>query len=138
MRFSAAEALAASGIDRGLVAEELPRVDPSRVPVWAAARLFRAVWARGITAVAMPWGIYLHPDRIAEPLDSLGPLIVHELTHIDQWRRLGPIGWARAYLGDYVRSRRAGSAHQEAYRTIGLEVEAREVARRVSVASGTV
>jgi hypothetical protein len=136
VRFSAAEALAASGIERRLVGDELPRVDPSRVPVWRAARWFRALWAPGITAVALPWGVYLHPDRIAEPLDRLGPLIVHELTHIDQWRRLGPIGWARAYLGDYVRSRRRGSPHHEAYRAIGLEVEAREVATRIAEAAG--
>lgn len=136
MRFSAAEVLSASGVDRSIVGEELPRVDPSRVPVWRAARWFRMLWARGITAVAMPWGIYLHPERIAEPLDRLGPLIVHELTHIDQWRRLGPVGWARSYLGDYARGRRQGLAHQDAYRAIGLEAEAREVASRVIDAAG--
>lgn len=136
MRFSAAEALAASGIDRSLVGDELPRVDPSRVPVWRAAAWFRLLWAPGITAVAMPWGIYLHPDRFAEPLGRLGPLIVHELAHIDQWRRLGPVGWARAYLGDYLRSRRAGLGHHDAYRVISLEAEAREVAARVAEAAG--
>ena len=79
--------------------------------------------------MAVPWGIYLDPAVAARPLAELGPLIVHELTHIDQWRRLGPIGWGRAYLGDYLRGRRGGLAHHEAYRAIGLEREARRVAR---------
>ena len=122
----------ASGIPGDAIAAELPDVDPSTIPVWRAARWFRALWAPGITAVAMPWGIYLHPDRLAEPLGSLGPLVVHELTHIQQWRRLGALGWARSYLGDYLRARRRGSAHRDAYRAIALEVEARDVARRVS------
>lgn len=132
MRFSAAEAADAAGIDRSLLAETLPRVDPSRVPVWAAASWFRLFWARGITAVALPWGIYVHPDRLDEPPDRLGALIVHELTHIEQWRRLGPIGWVRSYLGDYLQGRRGGLSHHEAYRGIGLEVEARDIAGRIA------
>lgn len=131
MRFSAAEALAAAEVDQDRVAAALPRTDPSRVPVWAGARLFRLFWAKGITAVAMPWGIYVHPVRLEEGAASLGPLIVHELAHIEQWRRLGPLGWARAYLGDYWRGRRAGLGHHPAYREIGLEVEARDVSARI-------
>lgn len=132
MRFSAAEALFRSGIDTAAVASELPRVDPSRVPVWRAWWWFRLLWAKGISAVAMPWGIYLAPGAAERPLADLGPLIVHELTHIEQWRRLGPLGWARSYLGDYLRGRRRGLGHFEAYRAIGLEEEARACARRLA------
>jgi len=132
VRFSAAEAVDAARIDRSRLAAELPRVDPSRVPVWEAAWWFRAVWAKGITAVAMPWGIYLHPDRLEAPPERLGPLIVHELAHIEQWRRLGLVGWLRSYLGDYLRGRRSGVPHRDAYRCISLEVEARDVAGRIA------
>lgn len=132
MRFSAAEALSASGVDVVALQAELPEVVPSRIPVYAAPGWFRAFWAPGITAIAMPWGVYLHPRRVSEPLESLGPLMVHELTHIAQWRRLGPIGWARSYVGDYVRGRRGGLSHQEAYLGIDLEEEARVVARRIT------
>jgi hypothetical protein len=132
VRFSAAEALAASGIDRDRLAAELPSVDPSRVPVFGAARWFRLFWAKRISAVAMPWGIYLHPRHLARPLADLGPLIVHELTHIAQWRRLGLIGWLRSYLGDYVRGRRSGLSSHQAYRAIRLEVEARETSRTMT------
>ena len=128
MRFSAAEAVRAAGIDEERLAGVLPRVSPSRVPVWRAAGWLRRLWPEGITAMALPWGVYLSPDALRRPLADLGPLIVHELTHIEQWRRLGPIGWARSYLGDYVAGRRRGMGHFEAYRAVGLEVEARRVA----------
>ena len=127
----AADYISAAGIDMDRLAAALPRVDPARVPVRPAPRWFRAIWARGISAVAMPWAVYVHPGHLNRPPGDLGPLIVHELTHIDQWRRLGPVGWARAYLGDYFRGRRRGVGHVEAYRGIGLEVEARETARRL-------
>jgi hypothetical protein len=130
VRFSAGEVLLRAGIDRRALAGDLPRVDPSRVPVWSAPAWFRAVWAPWVTAVALPWGIYLHPRRLEEDPERLGALIVHELTHIEQWRRLGAVGWTRAYLGGYLRGRRDGMSRKEAYRAIPLEVEARELARR--------
>lgn len=130
MRFRASEGLAAGGLTPEQVRAVLPRVDPDRVWVRPASRLFRMFWARGITAVALPWGIFVHPERLGGP--GLGPLMVHELTHIEQWRRLGPWGWARSYLGDYVRHRRAGMPHGDAYRSIGLEVEARDIARTIA------
>ena len=130
MRFSAAEALLRSGIDPAVLAAELTRVDPSRVPVCRAPWIMRKLWAGPISAMALPWGIYLAPELLSRPMSELGPLMVHELTHIEQWRRLGPIGWTKAYLGDYLRSRRAGSKHFEAYRAVGLEVEARAHAAR--------
>jgi len=131
VRFSVAEALARSGVDAGRLADELPRVDPSRVPVWRASWWFRLLWPSGISAVALPWGIYLAPPVLERPITELGPLMVHELTHLEQWRRLGPVGWARSYLGDYLRGRLRRLDHHEAYREIGLEEEAREYASRL-------
>ena len=131
-RFRAADALEAAGIPPERVRSILPRVDPHRVWVRVAPRWFMALWAPGITAVAMPWGIYVHPERLAVPIARLGTLMVHELTHIEQWRRLGPVGWAREYLGDYVAGRREGMGHSDAYRQIGLEVEARGTAHTVT------
>ena len=118
----AAAALDRAGIDRIRVEVVLSTVDPATITVHAASRCFRMIWAPGISAVAMPWAIYVHPDRLA----------ADALTHIDQWRRLGPIGWARAYVGDYVRGRLRGLSHHNAYRAIGLEEEARDVARRIA------
>lgn len=132
----AADLIAAAAIDVDTLAAALPRVDPARVPVRVAPRWFRAVWGPGISAVAMPWAVYLHPRHLDRPPGDLGRLIVHELTHVDQWRRLGFLRWARAYLGDYLRGRRRGMSHEESYRYIALEVEARAVSRRIEGLGG--
>lgn len=52
-------------------------------------------------------------------------LLAHEAEHVRQWQELGRWGFLRAYLGAYVRGRRAGLGHQGAYRAIPLEREAR-------------
>jgi hypothetical protein len=134
---TAGDALAAAGIDIAAVRRELPAVEPFAVSIRPASPLFQRFWARSIVAVAMPWGVYVRPvvfDRIrtgAEPSRD-GPLVVHELTHIEQFRRLGPLRHIAQYVGDYLGGRRRGRGHWEAYRNVRLEVEAREVAARFS------
>ena len=129
----AADILMASGIDPGDLGKLMPRVDPAMVKVRVASPLFRTFWAKGIVAVALPNGVFVEPrmmDRFrsgADPERS-GRLIVHELMHIEQWRRLGPIRHVGQYLGDYLRGRFRGSGHWESYRSIRLEQEARQVA----------
>lgn len=130
MKRPAGDLLRAAGLDPDVIRDSLPRVDPDRVPVRVASRWFRMLWAPWVTALALPWGVYLHPDRMADDPGHLGRLIVHELAHIDQWRRLGPLGWVRAYIGGYRRGRHRGLSRQAAYRAIPLEVEARDVAER--------
>jgi hypothetical protein len=51
-------------------------------------------------------------------------LLRHELVHVEQWRRLGAIGFLVRYVGSYARWRLRGHGHWDAYRHIGLEVEA--------------
>ena len=119
----AAELLRATGIDPDSLRAVMPRVDPATVKVRVAAAWFRRFWVRGIAAVALPTGIFVQPavmDRFragAEPERS-GRLIVHELMHIEQWRRLGAFRHLSQYLGDYVRGRRRRLGHWEAYRSI--------------------
>lgn len=107
------------------------------VTVREAPAWFRALWAKGIVAVAMPWAVYFTPammDRYesgAEP-HRVGRLLVHELAHIEQVRRLGIVRHAFQYIGDYVRGRLRRRGHWESYRGIRLEVEARGVAALVT------
>lgn len=54
-------------------------------------------------------------------------LLRHELEHVRQWRRYGPLGFLRRYVGSYLSLRRQGFSHSEAYLRIPLEVEARQV-----------
>lgn len=68
---------------------------------------------------------------------TLGPLVIirreaagdtallrHELVHVEQWRRLGAVGFVRRYLGSYLLWRLRGKGHVGAYRRIPLEIEA--------------
>jgi hypothetical protein len=57
-------------------------------------------------------------------------LLRHELAHVEQWRRLGAIGFLRSYLGAYFRGRIRGFNHKEAYLRIPLEEEARRLAQQ--------
>ncbi|MEW6152913.1 MAG: hypothetical protein AB1673_02835 [Actinomycetota bacterium] len=57
-------------------------------------------------------------------------LLRHEEEHVRQWRRLGVVGFLRAYLGSYARARWAGFGHRAAYRLIPLEIEAERAAGR--------
>jgi len=66
--------------------------------------------------------------RTASADDAL--LARHEAVHVQQWRRLGVLGFLVRYLGAYVAWRVRGYPHWAAYRRIPLEVEAEWVARR--------
>ena len=132
--FLASDGLAKSGVDLFWLAEMLPRVDPNRIEIREAPRWFRALWAKGIVAVAMPWAIYFTPammDRYTEgfELPQLAQLLVHELTHIEQLRRMGVLRHVAQYLSDYMRGRLRRVGHWDAYRAVRLEVEARAVAQ---------
>jgi len=57
-------------------------------------------------------------------------LLAHELEHVEQWRRLGVIGFALTYVGAYLGWRLRGYGHDAAYRRIPHEVRAEWRARR--------
>ncbi len=134
--FVAKEGLAVTGVDEQWLARVLPRIDPARIVVREAPGWFMRFWAKGIVAVALPWGIYLAPammDRYesgAEPL-RLGQLLVHELTHIEQVKRKGVVVHGVTYVWDYLKGRLARKGHWESYRSVRHEVEARGVAKLV-------
>ena len=128
--------LRAAGIDPDSLAELMPRVDPSTVMVRVAPPWFRRFWAKGIVAVALPSGIFVQPgvmERFRAGVESerWGSLLVHELMHIEQWRRLGASRHVTQYVGDYLRQRSHRCGHWESYRAIRLEVEARDAAERI-------
>ena len=141
-RFLASEIVTAGGVDLDTLRLVLPRVDPHRVRVWVAPRLFRLLWGKRIAAVAMAWGIYVRPHVMARFVAGQEPdrnalLIVHELTHIEQRRRLGPIRHSVQYVADYVRGLLAERSLHGAYREIRLEVEARQTARLIASISNS-
>lgn len=71
----------------------------------------------GIDGLTMPWKtIYLRPECYLD-----GPLIIHELVHIAQIKRLGPIKFSLRYLYEMVRY---------GYDNSPLEIEARSAQLR--------
>ena len=67
---------------------------------------------------------------VRERAASSPRVLRHELVHVEQWRRLGVIGFAVRYLGAYLRWRVRRYPHWAAYRRIPLEIEADWEARR--------
>ncbi len=81
--------------------------------------------------MTLPWGIYVDPGLLAGGAPSLGPLVVHELVHLRQWRRDGAVRFLVRYLGSYLRARLRGADHRAAYEAIPAETEARSVTAAV-------
>lgn len=98
--------------------DQLPHV--GRVDVERARVIVVPALTPGVTGMTLGRWILLRRGH-----DRDEGLIAHELVHVEQWRRLGPVRFLREYLGDYVRARRDGLDHPAAYRAIRLEVEAR-------------
>jgi hypothetical protein len=137
----ASELLRVAGIDPDDLNRLMPHVDPASVRVRVASPLFRRVWAKGIVAVALPNGVFVDPGvmerfRSGKELGRGGRLVVHELMHIEQWRRLGAVRHVAQYIGDYLRNRFRGNNHWDSYRAIRLEVEALAAARSVAGGQG--
>ena len=137
---TAAAIVSASGVDEHLLKEVCPRVDPAQVPVREAPSWFRLLWAKGIVAVATPWAIYVDPSTMRRLSSGIerernARLIVHELMHVEQTKRLGPARHVLEYMLDYLAGRLRGASHWEAYRDVRFEVEARLAARTVTGAA---
>lgn len=60
---------------------------------------------------------------------SVGGLadIGHELTHSQQYRRLGTVRFQSRYLAEYFKLRDLGLGHNDAYLSISFEVAARKM-----------
>ena len=91
------------------------------------ARVVTVRWLpAGVAGMTLGRFILLRRDHAADH-----DLVAHELVHVRQWRELGVPRFLWRYLSAYARGRLAGGlGHQEAYRKIPLEVEARRLAGR--------
>ena len=132
----AAEVIGAVELDQAVLRSVIPRVDPERIVIRVGPVWFRWAWGRRIAAIALPWGVYVRPDVMARLRAGSEPwrnarLIVHELVHIEQWRRFGGARLVFRYSGDYLKGLGRTRSHWEAYRGVRTEVEARAAARLV-------
>lgn len=130
--------LTASGISPVEVAGALGGLDLDRVDVRPAPVWLTRLWGKTISAMALGTRIYIQPVLLDLEPAELGPLIVHELVHVHQWAELGVLRFSWRYLSGYLRGRFSGLSHQAAYRSIPIEVEAREIANQLQGPIGPV
>jgi hypothetical protein len=77
--------------------------------------------------MTLPWAIYVRRDVLGGEASVLGRLIKHELVHVKQWQSLGITRFILIYVRDYVKGRLRRLDHNQAYLSISLEKEAREI-----------
>jgi hypothetical protein len=88
-----------------------------------------------IVRVGYPWWLrpFLHRRTIAITLGrriyvaaghATDALLRHELVHVRQAGELGVLRFLWRYVAEYVRNRRRGMTHYDAYRAISFEAEA--------------
>lgn len=129
---NAARALSGAGLDTDQVRLALHPIHPESVNLYPAGPLLRAIWAEGVKGMTLWRWVFIDPGVFEGSPVPLGRLTLHELVHL---RQISELGWRRFlsnYLRDYLRGRLGGHGHQEAYRQIGLEREAREVTARLA------
>ncbi|MEM9280819.1 MAG: hypothetical protein AAGA96_03250, partial [Verrucomicrobiota bacterium] len=93
----------------------VPRVPTPGAPFTRLLSLFSGFFAEGPTGMAVGYGIYLEATQATNP-----SLLVHELTHVAQFERLGGI---EPFLRDYLTQ-----CVQDGYWDAELEQEARNAA----------
>ena len=121
MRSTASKLLEDSGVEQCPVDIDPKGVEVRSVPMW-----LRWVLRDRFSAITFPWAIYIQDSALDAP--GVRSLLVHELAHLEQWRRLGYVRFLRVYLGEYFAARRSGASHMVAYYDISLETEARAAA----------
>ncbi|MEX1272047.1 MAG: DUF4157 domain-containing protein, partial [Acidimicrobiia bacterium] len=99
--------------------------DLHRVQVLRAPRALQFLWRGPVAAMTVRDRVYVDPRLFDAETDELATLLLHELVHVRQWRDAGPRRFLTRYVGDYLRGRLAGRTHDESYRGIRYEVEAR-------------
>lgn len=132
---TAGDIITEAGLDLRMVRAMLPDTDPFTVPVVAAPAWLERVWRPWVRGSAGPLRIFVRPELLGDPA-SIGRLVVHELVHIDQWRRYGRIGFLARYVGGYLQGLLQHGSFSAAYRNLSLEEEARTIADEVMAGGG--
>ncbi len=130
--------LIASGISPEDVEAALPEVDLSRVIVRPAPSWLTWLWGKAVSAMTLKKTVYIRSEVLDAAPSLLGPLLVHELVHVQQWKQLGVVRFLWKYVAGYIGGRLTGLPHQDAYRAIPIEIEAREIAAQLQGPVGPV
>lgn len=122
---SAAQVCARSSLDRSLIEVEGVAFRPM-------PRILTLMTGSRAAAITLGPLVFVRPDLFGVVVEGGQPeLVAHELIHVRQWRSAGVVGFIGRYVGDYLRLRRLGLGHDDAYRRIGYEWEAYAEARHI-------
>ncbi len=124
MSTPAAVAAGKAGVDTGDL--DLSEVSLRMMPHWMQIAL-----GSSIAAITFGNNVFVAQDSYESVVSGKNPaLLLHELVHVDQWRREGSVAFVSRYATEYVRNRMIGLDHRTAYRSIGFEVAAYDVSER--------
>jgi len=124
--------LTETGRDSDLLRVAIDPIRPEQLGLKAASPLMMRLWGPGIQAMTIRNWIFVDPKILTGDRDRLSRLAIHELVHVRQWHEFGVVGFMRRYAVDYLRGRRRGLDHRDAYLNIGLEEEARQIQARLT------
>ena len=130
--------LTASGISPADVAAALGGLDLDQVDIRPAPVWLTRLWGKAISAMTLGSKVYVQSALLDRDPSDLGRVVVHELVHVHQWAQLGVMRFLWRYLRGYVKGRFSGLSHEEAYLSIPIEIEAREVANELQGPMGPV
>jgi hypothetical protein len=130
--------LTASGISPIDVAVALPGVDLEQVTIRPAPAWLAKLWGKTVAAMTFRTTVYIRSSVLDSDPAELGSLIVHELAHVQQWTELGVVRFLWQYVSGYLRGRLTSLSHQDAYRSIPIEIDARELANQLQGPIGPV
>lgn len=125
--YRASAILRSAGVDPEVVGASCGLADPDCTPVKPAPKWLVASWRGPVAAMTVPWAVYVRADVLTGDRKALAHLLQHELVHVRQWSEFGAVGFLKRYIGGYLDARRMGLSHDEAYRAIPLEEEARRI-----------
>jgi hypothetical protein len=115
------------GYDTDALRVRIAPVDPDRINIWPASRVFRRFWRPGISGVTHGKFVFVDPEVMRGDPKRLGRLVVHELIHVRQYKAAGYLRFVTSYLKEYWIGRLGGKSPHDAYLDISLEREAREL-----------
>jgi len=101
------------------------------VRIVSMPRLLRIVVGRRVQAITLGRVIFVKPAVFERVVSGDEPgLLLHELVHVAQWQDHGVVDFTYRYLTEYARLRLLGADHDAAYRGVGFEHVAHDVASR--------
>jgi hypothetical protein len=112
----------------GILQPHFPDLDLSSIRLSVGGPFFLRKGFDGLTLGRRIWAPRDFHSRTPRAQLSF---LSHELTHVEQYRDLGLIGFLREYIGEYQAHRRRGLNRIEAYHRISFEDQARNRSERV-------